>query len=179
MKTTWNDRQGSRDCLAICVIVTMEGDIHSFTGKSIPGVCHGVAVAHEKNGKWSHTTWEITHAETTSVVQFRQDWGTGQTFPQPSWEAGFFWLASQAPTLDREKFEAFIRAGKGGRSTTARWDAAREAEKEFGFSATPEQVAYIREAQARIAEEKAAYEAAEAERMANSPFAALLGLKRG
>lgn len=136
MKTTWNDRQGSRDRRAWCVLVTADGNVHRFMGSSIPGVCYAAEIDHTRDGKWSNSTWEITHAETTAVVSWMEDWGTGQVFPQVSWEAGYFWLAGQAPTLTREGFEAFIRAHCPRHAE--RWDAAVAAESEFGFAATAE-----------------------------------------
>lgn len=175
MKTTWNNGTGSRDCRAVCVLVPLDGSIHAFSGASIPDVCHAAEVAYEKRGKWSNSTYEITYADTTRLVQWREDWDTGHAFPQSSWENGFFWLATQASALRMEAFEAYIRGNLP--RTAARWDAAREAEKEFGFAATPAQMETIRLAQEQVAKEKAEHEAKEAERMAASPFASLLGLK--
>lgn len=175
MKTLWNDKMGHRNRQARCVLVTKDGRVHMFTGQSIPGVCHSFEVAYQKKGKWSNSTWEITHDATTAVVQWMDDWGTGRAFPQPTWEAGYFWMAEQAPLLTRDGFEAFIR--EYFPKTAERWDEARRAEAEFGFAATPEEVAAIREAQARIAAEKAAYEEEQRRRRESSPFAALATLK--
>lgn len=182
MKSTWNNGQGSRDRQSRCVLVTPDGNVHQFTGASIPGVCHAVELDYRKNGKWSNSTYQIEHAETTAVVQWSDDWDTGRVFPQPSWEAGYFWLAERAPMLTREGFEAYIRAVSRPDSryhdAAQRWDVAREAEAEFGFAATPEQVATMRDAAVRIAAEKAKYEAEQEAKRQASPFAVLMGWKR-
>lgn len=172
MKTIWNDKIGPRDRKPRCVIVTADGRIFKFVGDSIPGVCRADMIGFEKAGKWSNATYEITHAETTFVVSWMDDWETGRPFPQRTWEEGYFWLAERAPTLTRENFEAFIR--EYFPKTAARWDEARKAEEEFGFAATPEEIAAIRAAQERIAAEKAAYEEEQRRKRENSPFAELL-----
>ncbi len=60
----------------------------------------------------------------------------------------------------------------------ARWDQAREAEKEFGFVATEGEVAAMRATAERVAAAEAAYRAELAEKRANSPFAALAALRQ-
>ena len=142
MKTKWNDQQGSRSRQPHCLLVPLDGRVYEFRGEAIPGVCATVVVAHEKKGKWSNSTWEISHAETTAVVQFTDDWGTGRMFPQTSWAGGFLWLAEQAPALSRAEFVAFVRQRYP--KVAERWDAAAAAEAEFGVAATPEEVAAIR-----------------------------------
>jgi len=175
MKTIFNDRIGHRGCKPRCLLVTLAGDVFPFGGHSIAGVCHAARVDAEKAGKWSNTTWEISHAETTSVIQWMDDWNTGMPFPQTTWEEGFFWVAEKAPTVRKDSFESCVRTFFP--STAERWDAARAAEAEFGFPATEAEIAAIRAAQERIEAEKAAHEKAVAERRANSPFAKLLQLK--
>lgn len=172
MKTSWNDRQGRRDRRAWCVLVTADGNVHHFAGSALPGVCHATETAYEKAGKWSNSTWEIIHADTTACIQWMEDWDTGRVFPQASWDAAYFWLAGQAPLLTRDGFERFIRSACPRHAE--RWDATREAEQEYGFAATAEEIAAMQAAQERIGAEKAAYEAEQAARRANSPFAYLL-----
>lgn len=163
MKTTWNNKLGPRSCRAWCILVTADGAIHRFTGSPILSVCSCVETGREKNGKWSWQEFEISHAATTVVVAWRDDW---------QWEAGYFWTAERAPLANRAAFEAFVR--EMAPRQAERWDAVAKAVEEFGFEATPEEVAAIQAAQEKIAAEKAAYESAEAERRANSPFAVLL-----
>ena len=176
MNTEWNDKPGPRDRQAICLLVTAEGAVHQFAGSDIAGVCKATKVAYRKDGKWSNTTYRITHHATTEVVTFREDFGTGRVFPQASWDDGYFWLAQKAPMLTREGFEAFVR-GKYA-ATASRWDEAAEAEDEFGAPLTSDEQQAIRDAQARLAAEKAAAEKAAAEKLAASPFAALVGKVR-
>lgn len=174
MKTIFSDKLGARDRKAYCALVTKDGRIYKFDGSSIDGVCHAKLLAYKKDGRKGYSVWEITHAETTFVVQWREDFETGRPFPQLTWEEGYFWMAEQAPLLSREAFEAFVR--KYFSTTAARWDQARKAEEEFGFAATPEEIAMIRAAQARIAAEKAAYEEEQRRKRENSPYAALLAV---
>jgi len=175
-KTRYCDRQGSRDRQAKCAVVPFDGAPRWFVGASIPGVCHATATESKKDGKWSYTVWEINHAETTAVIQWQQDFDSGKTFPQVSWDAGYLWLAQQAPMLDWDAFQSWVRATLP--ATAERWDAADAAEAEFGFAATPAEVAAIKVAHERVMAEKAKYEAEQAEKRANSPFAALLSLRK-
>lgn len=174
-KTIWNDKQGARDRQQVCYLIPFTGEMVQFTGKSIEGVCHAIEIEHEKNGKWSNTTYEIIHKDTTAVVFWHQDWDSGYYFPQVSWELGFLWLASKAPVLNREFFETHIR--KEYLKTARRWDEAAKAVVEFGFSATPEELGTIAKAKENIEQQKLLAEKEEQERRANSPFAALLKLR--
>lgn len=131
---------------AVCLLVPINGTLHRFTGESIPGVCHAVEIARDEG---SVSTWKITHKETTAVVSLFGDLATGRMFPQTSWEAGYLWLAQQAPMLTTNAFQAFIRDTETG--TAKRWDAAKAADAEFGAPATPEELALIQAAQERVA----------------------------
>jgi len=141
MKSTWNNRQGNRDRQAMAVLVTADGRVHKFTGSSLPGVCQSSETGREKNGKWSNSTYAVLHHETTSFVGWSQDWDTGQSFPQASWDAGFLWLKTAAPAVTMNGFESFIR--EGFTKTAARWDAVSAAEAEFSAPATADQLAAI------------------------------------
>ncbi|MDO8566789.1 MAG: hypothetical protein Q7R58_01400 [bacterium] len=154
MKTQWNNRQGSRNCQAVCWLVSADGSIHPFSGESIPGICHATIVDGKKDGKWSFSVWEITHAETTALVQWHQDWEQSLTFPQSTWTGGYLWLAEKAPLADRAAFETLIRTRLP--KTAERWDAAAGAEAEFGRPADPAMLVRIAARRAEIAVEIAA-----------------------
>jgi len=135
VKTTWNDRQGRRDRKAFFLLVTVDGEVHSFSGRPIPGVCATRVVAYEKNGKWSNTTYEITHADTTKVFAGRQDWASGAYWPQGSWDTGLGALAAVCPAVTRAGYERFIRGEHPG--TAAVWDAAAKADAELTSPPAP------------------------------------------
>ena len=149
MKSTWNNRQGNRDRQAVAVLGTADGRIHKFTGASLPGVCQSSETGREKNGKWSNSTFSVLHHDTTSFVGWSQDWDTGQSFPQASWDAGFLWLKTAAPAVTMNGFESFIR--EGFPKTAARWDAVSAAEAEFSTPATADQLAAIEAGKAEVA----------------------------
>lgn len=74
-------------------------------------------------------------ADETVFVSFRQNWDTGQTWPQTSWDEAFEWLKSQAPLADKAKFEQFIRTEFA--KTAARFDEQRKAEEAFSTPTPP------------------------------------------
>ena len=160
MKTIWNNRQESRDRQACACLVTVDGNFYWFTGQSIVGVCNAIETAREKNGKWSNSTYTITHADTTAFVSWYQDWDTGRTWPQSSWDAAFIWLAEKAPTLDRQAFVRFVRSESRWSKTVLEWDAAAMAEVEFSAPPTAEQLATIESKRAEVAVLKVAADAA-------------------
>jgi len=132
MITMWNNRQGNRDRKAYAVLITEDGNVHQFTGASIPGVCESIETNYEKAGKWSNWTFEVLHRDSTSFVAWMADWDLGVPFPQPSWEAGFLWLATQAPGLSVDGFRSFIH--RQFPQTAEKWDRRREAELAFAES---------------------------------------------
>ena len=131
-KSTWNNKPGNRDRQPIAVLVTEDGSVHRFRGASLDGVCHAVEVDYTRSGKWSNSTFEITHRPSTVLVSWMQDWDRGQYWPQASWDEAFAWLATQAPGVSRDGFEAFVRGGFP--KTAEAWDAAAAACDEFDTS---------------------------------------------
>lgn len=176
MKTLWNDKLGARSRAPRCWVVPMDGTIHPFTSKGVDGVFSVDVVSTEQYGKWSATTYQIIHAATTAVVTWMSDWETGNGLPQLTWEDGYLWLASRAPMASRDSFEALVR--EIAPKTAARWDAARAAEREFGFAPTPEELVLIAAAIERVAAAKVKREREVEEGFANSPFAKLADLRR-
>lgn len=172
MKSFWNDRQGNRDRRALSVLVTEDGNVHQFTGMSIPGVCQAADLGFTKNGKWSYTEFEVLHRDSTSFVSWMEDWGNGLAFPQPSWEAGFTWLAEQAAGLSMEGFEKFIR--EKFPKTAERWDDRRRAESEFSGSLPLQHAeataAKLAEIETRLAGEEA-FNRQQAERLERTRWA--------
>lgn len=128
-KTEWNDQMGPRGRAAWAVLVTADGSVHRFTGTSVLEVCHATVVAHQKNGKWSNTTFSVTHKDTTTLVGWYEDFGTGRVFPQESWESALQWIQAAAPSATAEGFECFCR--EHCPSHSQRWDEQRSAEMLF------------------------------------------------
>ncbi len=150
MKSTWNDGIGSRGRQPKACLVTADGNVHSFTGGSISGVCRSDITGYTKNGKWSNSDYAILHADTTVFVSWSQNWGTGQSWPQLSWKAGWAWLAEKASALTEEGFEKFIRACYP--TTAKRWDEQKASESEFGGEVpTAEMLARVESNKAEIA----------------------------
>lgn len=157
MKSTWNDGIGNRGRNPVALLVTADGKPHRFTGASIPGVCQSTRTGSEKNGKWSNCDYAVLHHDTTAFVAWMQDWGTGETWPQSSWDEGFRWLATKAPALKPGHFDAFVRANWP--KAAEKWDAVAAGEAEFGKPATDEQLAAIEAGKMEIARLNAEAEA--------------------
>lgn len=155
--TRWSNRQGSRDRQAVAIIVTEDGAAVPFVGSAIPGVCAVAREGYTKNGKWSYTTFAVSHRPTTAFVSWSEDWDTGEVWPQTSWEAGFAWLAAKAPGLSMAGFDRAIRAHWP--KTAGRWDAAAKAVDEFAVALPLEHAAETATRLATHAERVAALKA--------------------
>jgi len=129
VKWQWNDGQGSRNRQARCFVVAPDGEVHRFTGQDIPGVVRVLGSDYEKRGKWSNSTYRCVSPAGTISVSWMQDWGTGETFPQDTWEEAFEWLAAQSPQAKFESFEALVRQEFG--KIAAKFDENRAALKSF------------------------------------------------
>jgi hypothetical protein len=126
----------------LAVLVTQDGAVHEFSGRSIPGVCHAIEVAYEKNGKWSASTYDVLHSDTTSFVAWVCDWDTGKAWPQATACEGFAWLAERAPAVTRQGFDAFIL--RAYPEVSERWAERAKAEEEFGGASTPPPIVVTR-----------------------------------
>lgn len=60
--------------------------IVEFKGQNIEGVCHIVHETYTKNGKWSHSTWEVALPNDVEGFMLYVDWEMGKYFPQKTWE---------------------------------------------------------------------------------------------
>jgi len=148
MKTNWNNQSGKMGRAAMAVLVTANGMPYRFSGVSIPGVCQSTETGSTRVGKWSCSVYSVAHHEATTFVAWVQDWDTGESFPQPSWQGGFLWLATKAPALNRASFEAFIKGQFP--EAAAKWDAVAAGEVEFGAPALGDQIAAIDAAKLEI-----------------------------
>jgi hypothetical protein len=164
MKTTWCDKQGSRDRQAVAALVTSDGEVIKFKGESLPKVCAVAVISRSKNGKWSNSTYEITHSEATTVVAWMEDFETGQTFPQASWATGYLWFKVQAPAASIANFDSYVRANYP--KTAVRWDSAAAGEVEFSAPATEHQIQQLAAGKVELAALLAKTEADQ--RLANS-----------
>ena len=129
MLSKWDNQIGRRNRKPIAVLVTEDGNIHRFTGESIPGVCSAIPAEYCKQGKWSYQAYEITHRPSTTFLSWHEDWETGLIFPQTSWEAAFVWIAQQAPGVSIEGLKSFVN--EWFEDTAARWDERSISEGEF------------------------------------------------
>lgn len=129
VKWQWNDGQGSRNRQARCFVVAPSGEVHRFTGQDIPGVVKVLGSDYEKRGKWSNSTYRCISPAGTVSLSWRQDWDTGETFPQDTWEEAFEWLAAQAPQAKFKSFETLVRQEFGKIAT--KFDENKAALKSF------------------------------------------------
>jgi hypothetical protein len=127
---TWNDGLGSRSRRPRCLVVDPVGGIHKFTGVDVPGVVRVLGQDYQKNGKWSNSTYRCASPAGSVPIAWMQDWGTGETWPQDSYDAAFAWVAAKAPHADRASFEAYIRAAWP--KYAAKWDESAAVLAAFG-----------------------------------------------
>lgn len=130
VKWTWNDGQGRRGRQPRCFVVAPTGEVSRFEGRDIPGVVKVLGSDFTKNGKWSNSTFRCISPAGTVQVSWDQDWDTGETFPQDSWEAAYGWLVERAPHASRESFEAVVREKFS--QAADKFDANRDAVSQFG-----------------------------------------------
>lgn len=106
---TFNDRDGSRG-RQHRNFICHGGVAVAFRGSSIPG-CRVMREQYEKNGKWSHSTWECELAEGFTPLVFSQDWETGEWFNSRTWAAALTERGYLLDALggDASAVERFIR----------------------------------------------------------------------
>lgn len=105
MKTySFDDKMGSRS-LSHRNFIVAGGLALEFIGKNLPG-CRIVREDFSKNGKWSHSTWDVELSDEVSALVFSQDWDTGKWFPEKTWELACSRLAKY---FSPEQAERFIR----------------------------------------------------------------------
>lgn len=73
---TWNNGQGSRNRKGWMLLVKGNA-IHAFIGQNIPGVVAIRGSDHNKNGKWSSTTYRLTLAPHVVAIAGMDGWETG------------------------------------------------------------------------------------------------------
>lgn len=90
MKTIiFDDRIGSRSIKHLNLLFGMYQEhqvIVEFKGQNIEGVCHVINETYNKNGKWSHSTWEVALPNDVEGFVLYEDWEMGKYFPQKTWE---------------------------------------------------------------------------------------------
>jgi len=109
-KTIYKDRLAPRRRKPICLIIPNSGEkIYIFSPKGVEGIYIASERDYKRDGKWSYSTWEITHDDSTTVLMFYEDFEMGTFFPQTSWEEGYAWMNHRAPQIKWGAFEQFIR----------------------------------------------------------------------
>jgi len=129
VRWTWNNGQGSRGRQARCFVIAPDGNVYRFTGQDIPGIVKVLGRDYEKRGKWSNSTYRCISPAGVVSVSWMQDWDTGATFPQDTWEEAFEWLATQAPQANFESFESLVRQEFS--ETATKFDENKKAMLEF------------------------------------------------
>ena len=84
-----NDKMGSRSLRHLNCFVAQVGDeqfISEFKGDTIPGVITVIRKDYCKNGKWSHTIWQVEPAEGVHIFTIGQDWETGKFLNSSRWK---------------------------------------------------------------------------------------------
>jgi hypothetical protein len=110
LEWTWNDGRGNRGRCPRCFVVSPVGEVFRFTGQDIPDLVKVLGCDYEKCGKWSNSTYRCLSPSGATPISWRQDWDTGETFPQDSWEEAFEWIEEQAPQAQFDSFEGVVRA---------------------------------------------------------------------
>jgi hypothetical protein len=106
----WNNGMKSRSRMAHAAIVVADGTVHRFRGNSIPGVCAASTLSHEKNGKWSNSTFEVLMAPESAFVDWVDDWDTGREFPQKNWDEIHKFFSQVAPWIKMEQVVEFVKS---------------------------------------------------------------------
>jgi hypothetical protein len=75
-EVTWSDVLGHRSRKAFSFVIK-DGKISEFQGSSIPGVIAVVGKDFRKNGKWSHSTYQLVLAAGVCFVAGHMGWETG------------------------------------------------------------------------------------------------------
>jgi hypothetical protein len=76
------DRQGNRDRQTRLLVIPAEGPVYWFAGGSDSAVTV-TGKQYTKDGKWSHTTWDLEVSDGVRTLVVRQGWESGK------WREGF------------------------------------------------------------------------------------------
>ena len=100
----------SRGRRKVNLVVIPGKGILPFSGETIPGVLRVLRENYTKNGKWSHTTWEVETSEGIRVITHSQDFGTGQWLCSKTWNSAIKEFQDSIAGSDPAHIERFIRA---------------------------------------------------------------------
>lgn len=114
---SWSDQMGSRSRTSWLLLIK-DGKVQVFSGSSLPGWAVVRSSKFVRQGKWSHTTYELALADDVRAIAGRQGWETN-TFAEG---IASVTRAAKTPTtwpemaacfgVEREAAEAFLRAWK-------------------------------------------------------------------
>ena len=150
---SFSDKIGRRGRRSVSLLVVeAEGQrvIVEFTGKTIPGVCRVLRWDYLKNGKWSHSTWQVELEQGVRAAGLSQDWETGRWTNELTWEGALEDFAKRLGVELPEwesAVERFVRACFP--KVAAELDAEREARGRA--PALPEVAARLAAAQEELA----------------------------
>lgn len=80
-----------------------------FTGKGMPGMFRVLGENFTKNGKWSHSTWEVECNEGISIIKFVQDFGSGEWINAHCWKSAVIEFRGKIHSSDHDE-SVVIRA---------------------------------------------------------------------
>lgn len=139
---TWDDQLGPRQRRPACLIITEAGNVHRFYGRDIPGIVRVLDAAYVKDGDWSHTTFTCVSGDGSRTYQFRQDFQSGEYWPQSSWEDALADVRRSAPQVNADSLEFLIRSA--WRDAAKKFDDNRAAIAALSAAAPQPQAAISR-----------------------------------
>ncbi len=116
MKITWNNKMQSRGRKPCAIIVGADGEVSEFRATGVMGQYAVHESEHERCGKWSNSTYQITLGEGVRFYTWIPDFGTGKSFPDcQTWEDIYREVFSIVGLpLDKSSLVACLRAMKSG-----------------------------------------------------------------
>lgn len=78
LKLTWKNEMGPRSRKAHLLLIGPNGELTWFRDESIPKKVAVLSTAYKKNGKWSHTVFDLQLAEGWRALSFHDGWETGR-----------------------------------------------------------------------------------------------------
>lgn len=74
----FSDEPGSRSRKAWLILRDAAGQLYKFKGGNIPGIVVVTGERFIKNGKWSHTKWDLALASGVVALEGKNGWTTGK-----------------------------------------------------------------------------------------------------
>ena len=116
MKITWNNKMKSRGRKPCAIIIGADGEVSEFRTSGVMGQYAVHESAHEKCGKWSNSTYQITLGAGIRFYTWTPDFETGKSFPDcETWNEVYGVVFDKVGLpLNRESLVACLRVMKSG-----------------------------------------------------------------